>query len=172
MPHSEGQLGKIVVLLVGVPAAGKSWTSEQLGDKFDYVHHDLFINMTGNAYLSAIIERSKTATKPLLCEAPFSVSQTKDPLEQRGFHVVPVYLFEEESVLRPRWAQRGNVSDSTMRGHLSRQLTYRLRAREAGDFVGNSAQVLEHLKNFDVSTALRKRSASGARVTKRSVNRA
>lgn len=172
MPLSERLLSKVVVLLVGVPAAGKSWTSERLGDKFDYVHHDLFINMTGNAYLSAIIERSKSATKPLLAEAPFSVSQTQVPLEQKGFRVFPVYLFEEEAELRRRWTERGNVSDATVRGHLTRQRTYRERARETGAFIGNSAQVLRHLQDFDVSGALKKRSALGLQVTKSTVNRA
>lgn len=156
MPASERLLSKVVVLLVGVPAAGKSWTSDQLADKFDYVHHDLFIGMTGNAYLSAIIERSKVATKPLLCEAPFSVSQTKEPLEKLGFRVLPVFLYEEESVLRARWKERGMNADATIRGHLTRQRTYRDRAREVGAFIGNSAQVTEHLKNFDVRKALKK----------------
>lgn len=155
-PLNERMLAKVVVLLVGVPATGKSWTSEQLTDKFDYVHHDLYIKMTGNAYLRAIIERSKTATKPLLCEAPFSVSQTKAPLEERGFRVVPVYLFEEPSELRRRWQARGMNDDATIRGHLTRQNTYRLRARESGSFVGNSVQVLEHLKHFDPKIALQK----------------
>jgi hypothetical protein len=155
MTATERLLSKTVILLVGVPAAGKSWTSEQLTDKFDYVHHDLFINMTGNAYLRAIIERSKTATRPLLVEAPFSISQTKDPLEERGFRVYPVFLFEEESVLRARWKTRGMNADATIRGHLTRQRTYRERARETGAFIGSSAQVLQYLKNFDAETALK-----------------
>jgi adenylate kinase family enzyme len=136
---------KTIFLLVGVPAAGKSWVSERLSGKYEYVHHDLFIGMAGDAYVKAILERARGATKPLLGEAPFSVSQIKEPLERAGLKVVPVFIHADEKELHRRWDGRGNVSDSTRKGHLTRQQTYAERARALGAFRGSSSDVLSYL---------------------------
>lgn len=135
-----------IYLIAGVPAAGKSWALEQLTELFEYVHHDLYIGMTGEAYFDAIKRAAETATRPLLVEAPFSISQTKDPLEEAGFEVVPVFILADPEELERRWDDRGEVSEKTRKGHLSRQRTYQARAEEWGAFQGTSEEVLEYLK--------------------------
>lgn len=134
-----------VILLVGVPATGKSWASDQLGEHFEHVPHDSYIGAPADAYVNAIAERAKTAKKPVLCEAPFSVSQTRAPLEAKGFRVTPVFLEEKEDVLRSRWKERGMSEASTIQGHLSRQRTYRARAIELNAYIGTSTEVLTYL---------------------------
>lgn len=136
-----------VYLICGVPAVGKSWIAEhpEIRDKFEYVHHDLFIGMSGDAYVRAILEK-RNAPRPILAEAPFSVSQIKEPLEKAGLKVTPVVVVEKPEELQKRWDKRGNVAPATRKGHLTRQNTYAERAREWGAFRGTSSEVFEYLR--------------------------
>lgn len=135
---------KKAFMVVACPGAGKTWVCEQLKELFDYVHHDLFIGMEGDRYVREIIARSQNATKPLLIEAPFSISQIKDPLERAGFQITPVFIQEDPKVISDRYMAR--EKKEIPKGHLTRQETYRQRANEWGAFRGTSTQVLEHLK--------------------------
>lgn len=132
-----------VHLVVGCPGSGKSWICNQLKDHFTLVHHDLFIGMSGPVYITAIAEASLTARKPLLAEAPFSISNTKDPLEALGFTVVPVVIDEEPKVIEDRYFHR--EQKQIPKGHLTRQLTYRDRAVALGWFHGDVYECLAHL---------------------------
>lgn len=136
---------KSIYLVVGVPGSGKSWVCEQLRDKFEYVHHDGYIGhiKQPEVYVDAILQKAKSATKPLLTEAPFSISQIKDPLEAQGFKVIPVFILEDPRIVSERYQKREKKQIPT--GHLTRMETYRSRAREWGSFFGTSQQVLEHL---------------------------
>lgn len=136
---------KTAYLVVGVPGSGKSWVCEKLTDKFEYVHHDGFIYLKQpGAYLRAIFEASKTATRPLLIEAPFSISETKDPLEEAGFKVIPVFILEKPSVVSMRYQKR--EGKEIPKGHLTRMQTYSERAKKWNAFSGTSSEVLAHLK--------------------------
>lgn len=134
-----------VYLVIGCPGSGKSWVCDQLQDDFHYVHHDLYIDMTGPVYVAEIIKAAVSADKPVLAEAPFSVSQTKDPLETMGIEVVPVFISEEPHIISERYQARENKP--IPRGHLTRQNTYAQRAQNWGAFSGTSAEVLAHLKD-------------------------
>lgn len=131
-------------MVVGCPGSGKSWVCEQLEDKFEYVHHDLYIKMAGDTYVKEIIKRSKDATKPLLIEAPFSMRAIMEPLQEKGFKVIPVFIQEKPEVISDRYLKR--EKKEIPKGHLTRQNTYLERAKEIGAFVGTSDQVLNHLK--------------------------
>lgn len=140
----EELIGNTIYMVVGCPGSGKSWVCDQMKDLYTYVHHDLFIEMTGTKYLDAIVEAAKTSKRPLLIEAPFSVSQTKEPLEAMGFKVVPVIIQEAPGVIEARYLMRERKI--IPKGHLSRQLTYYNRAKLWNSFVGTSGQVLDHLR--------------------------
>ena len=137
-----------IYMVVGCPGAGKSWVCEQLTDKFTYVHHDGYIYLQKEkgprAYVDEIIKAAAASTKPLLIEAPFSVSQTKDPLESKGFDVTCVYIIENEDVIPARYRKR--EGKDIPKGHITRQATYRKRAEETKAFFGGSEEVLNHLK--------------------------
>jgi hypothetical protein len=131
----------LVFMVIGCPGSGKSWVCEQLKDRFHYVPHDAFL---GVGYLRAIDKQLRIATKPLLIEAPFSISQIKDPLERAGFTVTPVFIQEAHAVIRARY--RAREGKDIPPGHLTRQHTYQQRANLLGAFQGTSSEVLTHLK--------------------------
>lgn len=130
-----------VFMVIGCPGSGKSWVMNQLTDKFHLVLHDQFL---GKVYLSEIAKQSKIATRPLLIETPFSISQIKDPLEQCGFQITPVFIQEHPQVIMQRYLAREGRAIPP--GHLTRQQTYRDRALMWGAFMGTSSEVLEHLR--------------------------
>lgn len=132
---------KQIYMVIGCPGSGKSWVCEQLTNEFHYVRHD--DHLTG--YVGAITRQMQIATKPVLAETPFSISQIKNPLEASGFNVTPVFIQELPDVIRDRYRKRG--SGELPDGHLTRQTTYMARALEWQSFHGTSAQVLAYLKN-------------------------
>jgi hypothetical protein len=137
-----------IYLVVGVPASGKSWVCDQLKDSFHYVHHDGFIYLKNPAaYLTEVRKASLTATKPMLIEAPFSMKIMGD-LRVLGYEVTPVFIIEKPDVLKQRYTQRGRHEANIIQGHLTRQQTFTDRAHEQAAFMGNSAEVLEHLKGL------------------------
>lgn len=133
---------KQIYMVIGCPSSGKSWVCNQLRDRYHYVSHDDYLDMS---YLSAIVRESATAKKPLLIEAPFSISQLKDPLEEDGYNVTPVFIQESEATIKSRYLEREGkpIPD----GHVSRQKTYAERAKLWHSFAGTSEQVLAYLKN-------------------------
>jgi Fe-S cluster assembly ATPase SufC len=135
-----------IYLLVGVPGSGKSWVCEKLTDKFEYVHHDGYIYLKQpGAYVKAILDIAPKATKPLLCEAPFSVSETQEPLQLAGHKVTPVFIVEQPQVVAERYMKR--EKKPIPKGHLTRMQTYLRRAIEHGHFFGGSQAVLEYLRS-------------------------
>lgn len=140
---------KEVYLIVGVPGSGKSWVAKQVSDKFTYVHHDGFIGHINHpeVYVKAIKDAAKTAKKPILAEAPFSISQIKDPLEEAGFDVKPVFILEDPDILKTRYETDPTRDGKPLpKGHLTRMKTYEERAKLWGAFSGTSSEVLEFLK--------------------------
>lgn len=135
-----------IYLIVGCPGSGKTWVTSQLKDKFHLVHHDLYIGMAGDTYLKEIKKAALTAEKPLLIEAPFSISQIKDPLEIAGHEVIPVFIIEKSQVIADRYMKR--EGKEIPKGHLTRQKTYYERAIKWGSFTGSSEDVLNHLRNI------------------------
>lgn len=155
---------KKAYMVIGCPGSGKSWVCDQLKELFDYVHHDLYIGMAGDTYVNEIVKRSASAKKPLLIEAPFSISQIKDPLQQMGFEIEPVFIQEDPQTITERYLKRENKP--IPKGHLTRQETYRSRADEWKSFKGTSSQVLEHLKNKASNLVNSSTSTEGAKIEK------
>lgn len=139
---------KTVYLVCGVPASGKSWVCQQLTDKFEYVHHDGFVGHINHpeAYVKAVAQAAVSAARPILAEAPFSISSIEQPLTRIGHQVIPFFIIEDEKILRDRYKGRGRHEEHIIQGHLSRQKTFLERALTRGAFYGNSTQVLSRLK--------------------------
>lgn len=133
-----------VYLVVGCPGSGKSWVCDQLKDLFTYVHHDLHIGMAGEIYTFHLNRAANRSPRPILAEAPFSISAMKGPLESVGIRVIPVFIQEDPDVIKRRHRKREGRSIPV--GHLTRQKTYALRAKQWKAFIGTSEEVLEHLK--------------------------
>lgn len=131
-------------MVVGCPGSGKSYVCDKLTDKFNYVRNDDHITPGSKPYVDAILEAADESKKPLLIEAPFSISQVKEPLEKKGFDVECVYIIEDHRVIADRYKKRD--SKEIPKGHLTRQNTYLQRAKNSKAFTGTSDEVLEHLK--------------------------
>lgn len=135
-----------IFAIIGVPGSGKTWVTDQIAHKFHFVHHDGFIYLKQpGAYLRAIMEQAPTATKPLLIECPFSISETVGPLEAAGYQVKQVFILEPREVIAMRYLKR--EGKHIPQGHLTRLETYRQRAQALGAFSGGSSDVLEYLKS-------------------------
>jgi ribose 1,5-bisphosphokinase PhnN len=134
---------KPIVLVVGCPGSGKTFVCESVRGHYLYVPHDLYKEREYPIYLL----KSVSQEKPVIGEIPFGLSKLQAACE-RGAKVVPVFLYEEEKLLHERWDKRGNVTASTRKGHLSRQETYCVRARELKAFLGNSSELIEHLRRL------------------------
>ncbi|PWT73945.1 MAG: hypothetical protein C5B60_07480 [Chloroflexi bacterium] len=140
-----------IYLLVGCPGSGKTWVCSQLGDAFHIVPHD---KRRHNAaiYAREIENEMETATKPLIIETPFGVSEIMFELKvKRSYDVVPVFIIEEPGILEERYFKRSGKQ--IPQGHLTRQETYRERARDLGAFTGTSAEVAAMLKSGRVMLA-------------------
>jgi 2-phosphoglycerate kinase len=136
-----------IYMIVGVPGSGKTWITNQIADKFEFCHHDGYIGhiRQPEAYVDGILEKAENARKPILVEAPFSISQIKEPLEQNGYKVTPVYIIEKPEVIAMRyWKREGKVIP---KGHLTRLNTYAQRAAASRGFTGTANEVLEYLKS-------------------------
>ena len=138
---------RTVDLIVGCPGAGKSWVAERLKDSHQLVHHDAMTGMKGQRYVKAIKAAAARATKPILAEAPFSVSQIRRPLEAAGYEVRTATIQEKRDVIANRYQSR--EGKPIPQGHLTRQDTYREMAERSGGFVGTNRQVLSHLKKLN-----------------------
>jgi broad-specificity NMP kinase len=132
-----------VILLVGVPASGKSWVTSQLTGRYTVVEQDDFIDRQDH-YAPAIAEAATESSRAVIANAPFGTSELVESLKEWGCEVEMVFLLEDEVVLQARWDERG-TPDRARKSHLSRQRTYAARATELGAFAGTSAEVLEHL---------------------------
>ncbi len=130
----------MIYLIIGVPGSGKSWVSAQLEQRFNVVRHDDYI---GEDYARALAE-ADGQDKPVLGELPFGITEIKTKLETKGYEVVPVFILEDTNTLTKRYQER--EGKDIPRGHLTRQETYRQRAKEYRAYSGTSLQVLEHLK--------------------------
>jgi hypothetical protein len=120
---------------------------EQVDKDFFYLPHDDFIDAPKGAYVKAAIRGADMADKPLLLETPFSMSEIVEPLESKGFNVIPVFIQERHDVISDRYFKR--EGKEIPRGHLSRQNTYLDRAKTMNAFHGTSQEVLNHLKSIN-----------------------
>ncbi len=136
-------------LLVGVPASGKTWVTDQLKDKYQVIEHDLY--KLKPEYVSALLRAAASNTqKPILANTPFGMSEIQSALTSKGHKVEPIYILEDPKTLQTRYKARQGTD--IPKGHLTRQETYRQRADETKAFKGTSADVLNHLQTIKEET--------------------
>lgn len=129
-------------LIVGSPGVGKTWVMSKLEDQYQVLHHDTYI---GRNYVQAIYEAVSKASKPILIETPFSMSQIIDPLDKAGIEVIPVFIIETDEIHLERYKVRGKEMP---KGHLARTKTYLERAITGNHYYGTSEQVLKYLRSL------------------------
>lgn len=134
-----------IYILVGCPGAGKTWVTRQLGNDFHLVHHDARLKRSNADYVEDIHKEASKVDRPVVCEAPFSISEILDPLKQKGHDVTPLFIQESDRVIADRYQKR--EGKPIPQGHLSRQQTYRQRADQLGAFAGTSEEVATMLRS-------------------------
>lgn len=132
---------KPIYMIIGVPAAGKSWVAARVREKFEYLSHDIF----GDRYLQVILARHASAEKPLLIETPFSISELKTKLEGHGKKVIPLFIFEDDETLIKRYKER--EGKDYPKGNLTRQKTFRERCKQLGARSGTSMEIYIYLRD-------------------------
>jgi broad-specificity NMP kinase len=147
-----------IYLVVGIPGSGKSWVCENLQCDPDcgwyYIAHDMYQNTED--YLRVTEAVVKVSEQRVVIETPFSISKIKDPLEAKGYQVVPVFIIEASETVTKRYIERFEKKSredkakalKAMQGNLTRQETYKKRAQELKAFSGTSSEVLEYLKGI------------------------
>ena len=133
-----------IYLVVGTPGSGKTWVCDQLKDQFTHVPHDEYMKAKGNAYIDAGMSKALMSNKPILMETPFSVSKIVEPIQAKGFQIIPVFIIEDYGTTAKRYKAR--EGRDIPEGHLTRIDTYRERAEELRAFSGTAEQVLAYLK--------------------------
>lgn len=131
-----------VYLLVGSPGSGKTWVMSHLKSQFEIVEHDDF-KTTPTAYAKILTEHAHKSSKPILGNTPFGLSEITSSLAQSGIKCTPVFIIEPPHVISTRYMSRERRPIPP--GHLTRQNTYKERAKELDAFSGTSSEVLGHL---------------------------
>jgi len=157
-----------VVLVCGVAGAGKSWICRQLKDDYYYLPHDrCWSHPTAapgigddvpwgppgskSTHFADVLAAAKNASKTVLTEVPFGERQLKEDLEAAGVTVQPVFVVEDEKVIRTRFMQREGSLPS--KGVMTRLAGLQARAQNWRAFWGTSDEVLAYLRRRGAPSA-------------------
>jgi group I intron endonuclease len=132
-----------IYLLIGAPAAGKSWVARQLLDKFEYVSYD------GNRKKDHLDLLRASSNKVKIYDPTFKIS-TIIRRHSDEFNFIVVGIYESEEVLRARMAGREGKWTDTI---LKRNEVVKMRFLKYGNggFIGTSDEVLDYLKGVTCS---------------------
>lgn len=134
-----------IYMLIGCPGSGKTWITNQLGDQYHLCHHDARLKRSNEDYVRDIDREARATDKPVIVEAPFSVSEILDPLKQLGHDVTPMFIQEPDFVIAQRYLKRERKPIPA--GHLSRQRTYKQRADQMNAFAGTAEEIASTLRS-------------------------
>lgn len=128
-----------ITLLIGAPAAGKSWVSSQLLDKFEYISYD------GNSKKDHLELLRQPSEKPKLYDPTFKIS-TIIRRHSNEFNFTIVCIYETEEVLKERMANRNGKFTTTIMKR-NEQVKKRYEKYGINGFIGTSDEVLNYLKS-------------------------
>jgi len=155
-----------VYLVCGVSGSGKSWVCRQLADKFNYVPHDRCWEHPyakpaegldpkwgpagcKSTHLETLIKEAKESKKPVLSEVPFGERGIKEGLETAGVKVEAVFVIEDPRLIAERYLKR--EGKPLHKAAFSRAFSIKDRAIEWKSKMGTSQEILDHLKDLDIS---------------------
>ncbi len=134
-------MAKDIFLICGVPGSGKTWVSEQLKDQYEYVPHD---KHPIESYGSVLASAAKTATKPIIAECPFRMSQLIEELKAKNVSVNPYFIVEMAKTVRERYEKR--ESKPIPKQHISAIGKLRGTADKYKAITGTSDEIHRYLK--------------------------
>lgn len=132
---------KTVYLLIGAPAAGKSWVAKQLIDQFTYISYD---ENSKKEHLTLLL--SAPVDKPIIYDPTFKIS-TLIRCSSNEFNIRLIAIQEEETTLKARVMQRGGSWTGTI---MKRNVEIKKRYEKYGadGFCGTSSECLEYLRSL------------------------
>jgi len=131
-----------VFLLCGPPGCGKTWISEQIQDRFNFVVHD---EHPIDVYPSALLNASRVSELPILGNAPFRCGVVIQYLRIRKVDCKAIYIVEPYDVVAQRFIKReGREKFSSW--HQKNIRHQNKRAETQADFKGTADEVLEYMK--------------------------
>lgn len=131
----------MIYLLAGVPCSGKSWITNQVKDDYVVLEQDDYIGKQ-QAYIEAIKEANDD--NDVIINTPFGVTELMTKLKDAGLSVIPVFIVEDEQTLRERYKRR--EGKDIPKGHLTRNSTYKERAKELRAHYGTSKDILRYFQ--------------------------
>lgn len=131
-----------IYMLCGVSGCGKSWVAEQLTHKFHYISFD---KNPKKKHLD--IMREYSGEKPMLYDPNIKVS-TFIRRHSEEFNIIPVFIIEDEEVVKERIAKRGGKWTESIPKRIGVMMK---RNEKYGVFSGKSHEVLEWLMVCDIS---------------------
>ena len=134
---------KKVTIIVGTPGSGKTWVADQIRDTHTVVDHDSNGGLDAQAYAHAIAARLPQG-KPVVAEAPFSLSKLQEALSRQGIASEAVFITEQAQTVKQRYeAREGKPIPS---GYEKRIETFKQRAKEQGATAGTAKEVLDYMR--------------------------
>lgn len=130
-----------IYLLVGAPAAGKSWVANQLTNKFTYISYD-----ENNKGEHLTLLRSAPSNRAIIYDPTFKISTIiRRHSDEFDFKLIAIQ--ESEDILKARIAERkGTWTDTIMKRNT--QISKRYEKYGADGFLGTSEEVLEYLQSI------------------------
>lgn len=130
-----------IIVLVGVPASGKTYVCDRVGAHYTALRHDGYVR---GAYIRAI-EKAAQGPKPVLAEAPFNAAAMISELQADGFVVEQWLVTGDLDQIKARYAQReGKAYPANFETNYHRYNASGGRFK----FVGDSGQVLVALRRL------------------------
>jgi predicted kinase len=143
---------KKVTIIVGTPGSGKTWVANQIRDTHTVVDHDSNNGLDAQAYAQAIAARVNARVlaarlpldKPVVAEAPFSLSKLQEALSRQGIASEAVFITEQAQTVKQRYEAREGKPIPA--GYEKRIETFKKRATEQGATTGTAKEVLDYLR--------------------------
>lgn len=131
---------KPVYLLIGVPASGKTWITDQLKN-FVVVKNDDYI---GRDLVAAVVKAAQTSQRPVIVDCPFGESKMHADLEKAGATVKPYFIVENVGIVAKRYKARdGKRAPNSV---IARAATMADKARSWSAPSGTSTEILKLLQ--------------------------
>lgn len=94
-----------VVLLVGVPASGKTWVADRLAGRYTVLRHD---DYERSAYIEVLLQATQ-GSKDVLAEAPFNAAGLVAVLESGGIKVEQWLVTGDLDEIKKRYRLRNGL---------------------------------------------------------------
>jgi len=115
-----------------------------------------------STHLETLLWAARDAPKTVLTEVPFGERTLKENLEAHGVTVQPVFVVEDEKVIRQRFMAREGSLPS--KGVMTRLAGLQSRAQSWRSFWGTSEEVLAYLRRRGAPTAKQRTQIQRGRV--------